>query len=833
MTEGVPQKRAAPTIRNLSVTLRDVSVTLPPPPTTGDGSSRGMEPVRLASRRCGGTGSAPADRHPARRVRLAPDALLLSASIGLVAVLVKVAWPRFTWFGDNAESFFPLWHMVGAALREGRWLGFDPNGWAGANIVGESAYGMFNPVTLLNALVISGFDELGRAAFLVMTEFLVLLGLGVRALALAYGARRAAAFTVGLIVPFGGFTLYWGAGNWASGLMALTWLVWAWWAARRYVTGARGPLPFVLCAGLAVTVGSPYSLLGVLVVLCGMAVELARARQFRRLQGLVVAGLCVGGIAVLAYLPLIHAMPVGHRGTTASVSNSSYLSPSLGDLLGLSSPTMIPEINAWEGRTDKVPSIYLSWLILPLLPWVRWRPAGAWRTRAGLLLPTAVFGLMTLGPDQIWMFRWPLRLIEYSWVGLAVCFAILLSAGPARDHVRRRAYATALVIGGGFFLAWSSTPKDGLAHLAWTAVVGGLVAGTLVAVRRRGLRALPVMAVVGTLIITPAQAAVHGWDHQSVTHDMDLGRVSDLESVREASATYRGTVYQLSNVQTLTNPGATLSGKLTFGNIQAAAGYDTVNRYTGIGYTDFMLGLSLDYHGSLMESSMVRRMWQQVPGYQARVVDVVGVDTVVLGRGQFPAKAYRSPADWHTVLQDDVRQVLQRRDVPAPGPTVTPSRGVDVVAAADEGSGVRIAANSRDGGTVLVDQLNWPGYTATTGDGRAVEVREGPLGLVEIVVPPGSTVVHLDYDVPGLRTGLVALTLSLLVALAHQLLWRRRRTAPSGPRIPTAPAPRTPATAPRTARTASVPPTPSARVTLPSQKSVSAPPRAEPERATT
>jgi len=185
------------------------------------------------------------------------------------------------------------------------------------------------------------------------------------------------------------------------------------------------------------------------------------------------------------------------------------------------------------------------------------------------------------------------------------------------------------------------------------------------------------------------------------------------------------------------------------------------------------------------------------------------------------------------VLQDDVRQVLQRRDVPAPGPTVTPSRGVDVVAAADEGSGVRISANSRDGGTVLVDRLNWPGYTATTGDGRAVEVREGPLGLVEIVVPPGSTVVHLDYDVPGLRTGLVALTLTLLVALAHQLLWRRRRTAPSGPRIPTAPAPRTSAEATRTARTASVPPIPSARVTLPSQKSVSAPPRAEPERATT
>ena len=806
MTDGVRQAFVEPTIRNVSVTFRDVSVTLLPPSPTGDASARGAGPVRPAP--------ATTVRRSVPRVALAPDALLLVASIGLVAVGVKVAWPRFTWFGDNAESFFPLWHMVGAALREGRWLGFDPSGWAGANVVGESAYGMFNPVTLLNALLISGFDELGRAAFLVMTEFLVLLGLGVRSLALSYGARRAAAFTVGLIVPFGGFTLYWGAGNWASGLMAVTWLVWAWAAARRYVTGASGPLPFVVSAGLAVTVGSPYSLLGILVVLAGMAVELARARQFRRLQGLVVAGLCVGGIAVLAYLPLINAMPVGHRGTTATISNSSYLAPSLGDLLGLSSPTMIPEINAWEGRTDKVPSVYLSWLVLPLLPWVRWRPAGAWRARMGLLLPTGVFGLLTLGPDQIWMFRWPLRMIEYSWVGLAVCFAILLSAGLHGDHVRRRAQASALVVGGGFFLAVSSTPRDVLAHALWTAVVGGLVAGTLIAVRRRGLRALPAMAVVGTLIVTSGQAAVHGWDNRSVTHDLDLGRVSDLATVREVSAAYRGTVYQLSDVRTLTNPDATRSGRLTFGNIQAAAGHDTVNRYTGIGYTDFMAGLSVDYHGSLMDGAMVRRVWDEVPGYDARLVDVLGVDTIVLGRGQFPASAYRSPADWHTVLRDDVRQVLQRRDVPADGPTVTPSRGVDVLEVAEAGLGVRISARSRDGGTVLVDRLNWPGYRASTADGSAVEVREGPLGLVEIVVPPGAGDIHLEYEVPGLRAGLVALTLSLLVALVHHLLWRRRPARPAALRIP----------APRN---------PSARVTLPSQKTVFAPSRAETDRPTT
>ncbi len=110
-----------------------------------------------------------------------------------------------------------------------------------------------------------------------------------------------------------------------------------------------------------------------------------------------------------------------------------------------------------------------------------------------------------------------------------------------------------------------------------------------------------------------------------------------------------------------------------------------------------------------------------------------------------------------------------------------------VVSAEDEGLGARISLSSDDGGTVLLNRLNWPGYSATTADGGAVDVGEGPHGLVELTVPPGETVVHLAYEIPGLRTGLVAVLVGGLVALAHQLLWSRGRRkpfgSPRGPRI--------------------------------------------------
>jgi hypothetical protein len=181
------------------------------------------------------------------------------------------------------------------------------------------------------------------------------------------------------------------------------------------------------------------------------------------------------------------------------------------------------------------------------------------------------------------------------------------------------------------------------------------------------------------------------------------------------------------------------------------------------------------------------------------------------------------------VLKDDVRQVLQRRVVPAPGPRVTPSGGVDVLGARVEGQGVRLSVRSAEGGTVLVNRLDWPGWSATTDDGAAVEVHEGAFGLVELTVPRGSTVIHLGYAVPGLHTGLTAAVLALLSGLAHQLVRRRRPGRAAG----AAPAARGAAGAPGTAPSMPVPRTSSARVTLPSQKSVSTPSPAEADRATT
>ena len=61
----------------------------------------------------------------------------------------------FYYGGDNPESFVPLWHHFGAQLRAGQWPTMDPAGWTGGNYAAEGTYALWNPVQLLDYVLVS------------------------------------------------------------------------------------------------------------------------------------------------------------------------------------------------------------------------------------------------------------------------------------------------------------------------------------------------------------------------------------------------------------------------------------------------------------------------------------------------------------------------------------------------------------------------------------------------------------------------------------------------------------------------------------------------------
>jgi hypothetical protein len=736
-----------------------------------------------------GEGSARASR------RRLPEWLVV-IGVGVVGALVFII-PYlqnsiFYYVGDNPESFVPLWHHYGEQLRSGQWPTMDPSGWYGGNYAAETAYSLWNPVTLVNYLAVSLFDDLAAAAALVMIEFLALLSMATYLLAREYGAARVPSAVVAIAIPGTGFTLYYEAAGWPAGLMAFTWVAWFWWAARRHARGAMSPLvPFVFGV-LAMTTGNPYATLGLVIVLVGIGVELLVRRDYRKLGHLAVMGACVGASLALVFLPLLGVMSVSSRQELAAIVNDTFMVPDLGDLAGSSAPTYLPSITNWAGAVrESLPSTYFIWFAIPLLPWLRW---GTLRRAARPLTSVAVvsglYALAVVGPSNLWLFRWPIRLIEYLYLGLGVLLAVLLSAGLARDRLRERALATgALVVFGGY-LSFAVRPEYWRMHFAAMIAVLALVLGAVLAYRRWGWRAFGAVLLVGTIgVVTYQTSRIPVLEKGGIAVEPPRS-VSRMEN---GTASYRGTVLQLASQTPVRTPDMD-DGEILFGNETVAAGLSAINRYSGIGFAEFTSALCMDYKGSLTNcrdpNGAYDGLWRVVPGTGAPLIDALRVETLVLQDWLLPEVVTRTPPQgWRVEVRDGTRTVwIRENPLPHPGRVSFASGGTEVVSADAQTEHERVTFRAPEqGGRLVFARLAWPGYTATI-DGQPVEVGNGEAGLITIAVPAGEHVLELDFRAPGLRLGAFILIGATGVVLVQSVLWwlagrrgRRGRPAGTGP----------------------------------------------------
>ncbi|SDL59460.1 4-amino-4-deoxy-L-arabinose transferase [Geodermatophilus siccatus] len=723
-----------------------------------------------------------------RRGHRVPEFLVvLGVGVAVAATMTIPFLQRhdFYYGGDNPQSFVPLWHHFGHLLRAGQWPTMEPAGWTGGNYAAEGTYALWNPVQLLDYVLVSYFDDLATAAAVVQIQFLALLGMGAYLLFREYGAGRLASVAVALAVPATGFTLYYEANGWPAGLMAFSWVTWFWWAARRQSRGHLLPLVTFLLGALAMTTGNPYAALGMVVVLAGIAVELLVRRDWGRLVGVVVTGACVGATAALVFLPLVGTLPVTDREQTAMLANDTFLVPQLGDVLASSAPTYLPAILHFGGALiEQVPSTYATWFALPLLPWVRWgalrRPD---RPLTSVAVVAAVFAVLTFGPSNLWLFRWPIRLIEYLYLALGVLLALLLSRGPATDHVRRRTTATVAVVVVGGYLSFAARPEHPWLHVLATGGVLALVLLALAASHRRGRLAGATVLVVGTVLVVTVQTRQLPLGSGEAVDQAQLP--SSIAQVQEASSAYRGTVLQLASPGSLRTAPRRYTGHLLFGNETLMSGHESIVRYSGMGFEEFADALCMGYRGQVCPEAF-DRAWRPAVGTGVPLVDLLGVETLVIDTQVFPGPAGQPPPPgWSLATRDRLRTVWVRDEAIGYGGRLSwVSPGVDVLSDAGTGVGEQVQVRAADAGTLVFARLAWPGYTATL-DGEPVDVRDGPAGLLAVDVPAGRHLLEIDFRSPGLAEGADVLAAAALVGLVQSAVWLvarwrwgRRPTAP-------------------------------------------------------
>lgn len=707
--------------------------------------------------------------------------LAIAVAVAVLACIPALFNPHFFQRGDTAAQFGPTWFHFGELVRSGQWPLMDTSTWAGGNYVAEALFGVYSPLNAVVWVFVSLMPDLLVAVFMVKVAFLVLLAWGTYAVAREYGAEEWAAAAVAVALPFSGYTLFWDAGSWASGLMAFAYMPWVWWSFRRVLRGTMNPLWAFLIGSLAILQGNPYGTLAVVLVGVALVVEALVTGERAGLVRLVLVGLCVAAWLPLVYLPLLETAVLAERGNARLFFNSGKLRPEIGDLLGLSSPTFVPGIKAITGPMQ-VPATYFAWFVVPLLPWLRF---GALRGRlrgltgAGVLL--AGYVLLSVGPSKLWLFRWPVRLVEYAWLALAVLLAVLLSRGLHRDHVRARVAATAALVLVAGWLNWSQDPLWLRAALIGPFLLAVLATVLVVVVVKIGPgRVLSGVLVGGVALVLVAQAVVFGENKSSRVWHFP----HDVSELQQRFASYDGRVMQFARFYELqAGPDRELVAAWDHflgGSMYQVAGVDAVNAYTGMGFVAFEDRLCLHYDGGTRACGFPN-VWKPVAAGGAPLADLMKLETIVVQPGHVPQP---TPGEGWSPTGSSLDAIVLTRDEPLPWPDselAVATQNAEVTSARTIGNGherVEVATGARPSKLTFA-LLAWPGYEATF-DGEPIEVHTNAAGLVRIDLPANSSgELELTWSPPGQATGIGGALLGLLGAVALAL-WTRRtgRTEP-------------------------------------------------------
>lgn len=708
--------------------------------------------------------------------------LVLTAIVVLGGVLPLVREPSFYFWDDTAAVFVPTWRAIGSDLLAGRWPTLRPDLWMGGNLAAEAQFGLWSPVNLILAVLVGLSPDLGLAAAVVKIALMLLLAHGAYQLMREYGAAPAWSVAAASALPFGGFTLYFDATTWVAGLAAFAWTPWFWWVSRRCLHARSNPLLVYVVGYLVVTNGNPYGVVAAVFVLLGLGCEGLLTGNWRGLGRLVLVGACVGTTAGVAYLPMLFTADAGWRGEGAAVENNGDLVPNLTMLFATSSPSLLPRLEMWGQWGASAPLTYTAWFLVPLAPWLPWDALrGRRRAGAALAVVGGLFLVLTVGPSSLWLFRWPVRLLQYAFLVAAVVVALLGTVGLRTDHPRRRTAASLALVAAGGWLSLAALPDLGGRHVAATALVA-VLAFLLAALARTRPARVPGVLVAGTGAVLAAQLAWVPWNA-----DVMIWRSpTSAAAYAEYGRSFEGPVVQLAQGELTPEPDRTDSAaELLFGSQAAGvAGVESTTSYTGIGFNEFSRALCLNHAGNACANAFVAA-WapagSRVP--TPHLLDAVKARTLVVQRALVPeAATFDPPPGWTRRAVTERVTVFTRDDEPQyPQSRLAATAGdVSVVAALATPTTERLTVRTGPAGGVLqFARLAWPGYTASVA-GRPTPVERNAQGLIEVAVP-GALVdapVELRFVPPGLPLGIAVLLAGAVIAVG-QGAWCARRSAPA------------------------------------------------------
>ncbi|WAB81882.1 hypothetical protein OVN18_02345 [Microcella daejeonensis] len=705
--------------------------------------------------------AARAARH--RESRATAIAVVFAALVtAALAVGRAVLVPRFYYFDDTQTGAVGQWWELGERWVSGTWSILSPSQWQAGNFLAEGQWGLLSPLTTVIALLTRASDDMAVLATVVKISLLVGTSIGTVLLVRSFGASSPWSAVAGIATPLIGFTVYMDAPSWVTGLMTSALFPMAWWGLRRVSMG-RNPWILLVSAGLLVTAGYVFGVLGLatlmIVTLLQHAVRSERASALR----VLLAGLVVALLSIVIYLPAILTSGVSVRASTG-IANDGFLNADLSDLLASSVATGSVSIEAWWGAFPGTPLQYIAWF-LPLILLTLPAPRTTLEELAPAIGTATVMLLLVIGPSAVGPLRFPVRMMPYLGIALIVIAVVLMSRVRWPEVTTGRWVATAILMVAGGFAAWAQQPETA-ARVALSIAIGLLALATMRALATGRLRPLTRQSLQSTLAAVAVAATV-----LAVLPQMYWLRTSPLPDYgAEAGVQELSDVLNEAEGDTFV-VGSALGRLRTGGDDVLAANLwyfsdaEVQNTYTVLQYREYAEDLCMDLRGSTCQAAF-ETLFEQDAATGERLADLLSLSSVLVLEEEGRPRAPSAPSGWSMVDESGSGWLFVRDDpVPPAGGIEWASTGATLRIDEQSETGLRATVlEDVDQGTIVTSRLAWPGYVV---DGASLtDPHRGYLLTLDLEGARAGDVISVEFRPPAWPIVAISGLLSVFGGLA-------------------------------------------------------------------
>lgn len=704
--------------------------------------------------------------------------LLLTLLVSVLTALLPLVWNAKHYFvDDSVNGAFGQWYHLGTSLLEGRIPLLEPSAWSSGNLMAEGQWGFFNPLVILISLASTTIADAAVFTTVVKVVAIAIGSGGVFLLARELGVRPPLAFLAGSIAPFTGFTTYFDAPSWVTGLFAWSLLPYYWTFLLRLSRG-RSPLPAFLLGYLVISIGYVHGTIALAMVTATILVlQMVRRRRGPTLR-VLGAGALLALVAVGIHLSSVLTAPVTNRGGNA-VYMDQFMTVDLSGMAMSSVSTALPQVAAWwwAGFTAPIPMTYVTCLI-PLVAFVSWRRL---RHVAPRMMDVVVlFGVLLVFimlPTVIGPLRYPTRLLPY----LALCAILLLTLGLDRALLvtRPRIVLASVFLAAASFLAWAQTPQY-LRRLALAAAIAAAAIAVVVVIdrmRRSGGDRRRMLMTGALVVVSIAAFGFQQWAYpRSIWAEQEIP--TDISALQAPLAESEGDTIVVGDPLSV-GPSPELWSETLFANSWYVNPNPVVNRYQLLGFRGFNDQLCLGYLGETC-AQLAKNLFETRPATGLTLADEIAVSSVQIIRSEATEDIIDNPpAGWHVADDEEFTQLWVRdKPVDGAGGLIHTSPGVETSEVSVSTTSVTLTARntSQESADLVFSRLPWPGYSTTAGS--IVEPTDGFLLTVEL--PAGfDGELTVTFRPAGLTATLALLAGAALVVVAWSafpLIQRRLRS---------------------------------------------------------